>query len=362
MQSTRQPAPTEEIKQSVTALAVTFAFMRAMDTDYGWMFSRDELELSKHFFLTAKQSLPFGLNKGLIYGLSETPYRAQQFFCHYIAIVRGYDPMILLRKLMIKQKIESAIANGVKQVVFLGGGYDTRSLLASLAHPDINFYEMDRGLTRETKIRGFSSLPATSPANVKMTYIPAQSLVKINHNLFLIDCDLAVKDLRESLCQNGFRPELKTLMIAEGLTTYLTREANQKMLTSIHDLFKEGDELLLSYMSRIADSWIQRVVLRRSNEHYFFPLKPEQVIPFVASLGLDVTQRFVATDHLGAIGETRDQAYYDYYPDEPREHYYLLTRPTVRPDGGKKIEDVPKMEMPPLARPLEPSVSSCQVL
>ncbi|WP_160116790.1 hypothetical protein [Legionella sainthelensi] len=49
------------------------------------------------------------------------PYFIQQSFFN-AGGVPGYDHIMMLRKLMIKDKIESAIKSGIGQIIFLGGG------------------------------------------------------------------------------------------------------------------------------------------------------------------------------------------------------------------------------------------------
>ncbi len=346
MQSTREQAPVNDVKPSITALAVAMGFMRALDTDYHYLVSQQELDLAKHFFYEGKKSIPFGLNWVLTAALSHLPYRGQQSFFN-AAVARGYDHIILLRKLMIKNKIECAIRDGVEQVVYLGSGFDIRSLVASLYHPEVNFYELDRGPTRESKLQCLRSIPASFNLNLQIiSRLQDNAITTVNHNLFMIECDLALRDIRDVLCSFGFDPSLKTLIIAEGLTPYLSSADNRKMLASMFGLFKQGDELLLSYMSDLVSSAIQNKAVEESNEQQYFPLAPNAVIPFTAEFGFEVTKHFAANDFLGVLGENEEAEFYRNNRDKPKEIYYLLTKPSVTPDPTRKMSDVPMMDCP----------------
>jgi len=360
MQSTREAI--RDSKHSITAVAIAMGYARGLDTDYLYLFTPLELTLSKHFFFNAKRHLPWSVNWLKASTLSLMSYSRQRAFCN-TKIAPGYDGLITLRKLMIKQKVANAVHNGVEQIVFLGGGHDIRSLLTAVEHPNIQIYEMDRGPTREAKVDSVISIPRDL-LNLHFTYDFEKPVMRVNNNLHLIDCDLAVQDLREVLCQNGFNPAKKTLIIAEGLTVYLSEHANAKLLFSIFDLFKDGDELLISYMSKIVTNETQKQALDEAGELYDFPLAPESVIPFAATHGLEVSRRFSAYDLLGSIGDNESVTFYRNNPERGKELYYLMNKSSVRPDAGKKLADVPLIECAVQPRALVPVAAAlrCQLL
>src|SRR3990167_8959885 len=127
---------TNEAQASITAISVNYALVRALDTGYDYLFTNQERELARHFFFTSKRLFPLGINWVLLTGVSALPYSLQQSFFNN-TIANGYDNIIMLRKMMVKNVIEKAIANGKKQIIILGGGYDTRAFIASHQHPDV---------------------------------------------------------------------------------------------------------------------------------------------------------------------------------------------------------------------------------
>ncbi len=157
----------------------------------------------------------------------------------------------MLRKLMIIQQIDTAIKNGITQIVFIGGGFDIRSFITALMHPDITIYELDRGPTRQSKLNGLTSIPQEIGFDQFVISEPSDELTIINKNLYYIEGDLNKHHLSEILKRHGYNEKNKTLMIAEGLTTYLEQNENQQLLFSISHLMNEGDQLLISLSRQV---------------------------------------------------------------------------------------------------------------
>ena len=157
MQSDRAQPSREEVKSSVTALSVARGFARAVLTEYDYLFDVREAELVNHLTEVGGNSIS-GMNWVLGKTLASLPYSMQQRFFNY-AVVPGYDNVLMLRKFMIRQKMEEAIKSGKKRFVILGGGYDINGLVMALKNSDIRVYEIDRGPTRECKLQGLKNIP-----------------------------------------------------------------------------------------------------------------------------------------------------------------------------------------------------------
>lgn len=331
MSSTRIEQPqineADDTKPSVTAFSVAMSLMRSMDTKYGYLFSKEELELTRHLCTKGKKSIS-GFNALLAYGLSAAPYSLQTKFFNAV-VIPGYDQLILLRKLLVKNRIETAINNGAQQIVFVGGGYDIRAIIASLQYPEVRFYELDRGPTRETKIDGIRSIPEDIGLGELVISENEDGTVKINDNLYYVKCDLSTQNAAELLTQNGFIMDKKTMIIAEGLTMYLTEAENQQLLISLSEILNEGDQLLLSFMTEIEHTTVSDASLKSSNESYRFSLPPDQVISFVKESGYSVDGQFHIKSMLGAIGDDETLTYINTHPERPTEYYFSLRRSSV---------------------------------
>jgi len=357
------PVATKEIAaSSVTALSVSLAFLRALDTDSLYLFTPQELMLVKHFFQIGRQSFPFynnKFNKFLMESIPRTPYSFQSWLFGKI-VMPGYDHLILLRKLMIKNKIEEGIKNGLKQIVFVGGGYDIRAFIASLTYSEVQFYELDRGQTRDSKLKGLRTLPKDIFPDVIINF-DQEECVTVNKNLKYISCDLSVDDLAEVLRNNGFDNDQQTLVICEGLTMYLDQTENEKLLTSISSLIKNDGQLILSYIAKLEYTALVSASLSQSKELYRFSLPTDQIPSFVFNNGLDPVGRYVPASELEKI-EQFETANYFKTADFKMEEYYLLENKT-EVSSVRTLESIPRIqfEIPPKPK-MENTASRCTIL
>lgn len=119
----------------------------------------------------------------------------------------------------------AAVADGVRQVVLLGAGLDTRPYRLDLP-PDLDWYEMDRPevLARKT----IAARPRCS-----------------RH---VVSADLAA-GWAEPLLAAGFHRGTRTLWLAEGLFFYLTEEMIVAMLREAARLSGPGSHVAADVMS-----------------------------------------------------------------------------------------------------------------
>lgn len=359
MTTPRAMMPADDVKSSITAISVGMGFARAIYTGNDYIFDRKEADLTSHLCVVASRSL-----RGTLWAvngvLASLPYTLQQAFFN-CAVIPGYDNVLMLRKLMIRQKIDLAIKNGAKQVVFLGGGYDIRGLMTALAYPDINVFEIDRGPTRACKLAGLRSIPRGIGFDhvVISDESNCPGLAIANGNMHYINVDLNFMDLADVLRQYGYQNNRQTLFVAEGLTMYLSEEANSRLLGAVSRLLQLQDELIISYGTKSMHSKVSKAAQSASNELYRFFMPMNCVIDFAGQFGFDVAQRFSATDALRLIGDPNAK-YYTSYADRPCEYYVsLIKQPAVY---GKTIESVPLVNLDIPAKPMiESSSRYCQI-
>lgn len=343
MQSDRAKPSHEEVKSSVTALSVARGFARAVLTEYDYLFDVREAELVNHLTEVGGNSIK-GVNWALGKTLASMPYSMQQRFFNY-AVVPSYDNVLMLRKLMIRQKIEEAIKHGIKQIVILGGGYDIRGLVTARDHSDVRVYEIDRGPTRECKLRGLRNIPeGIGFETVKFT-AESDDVSVVNHNMAYINADLGEEKLSAVLARVGYQREADTVFIAEGLSMYLTPEANRNMLNSVVELATSSSELIISYSTTSMHSNLSKMVQTSSNELYKFLLPMENVMDFAAGSCLSVTERFSAAHALEDIGDSNVE-HYKSNATKPLEMYYTMKKQAAIP--GMTIDMVPviKLDLP----------------
>jgi methyltransferase (TIGR00027 family) len=119
----------------------------------------------------------------------------------------------------------TAAADGVRQVVLLGAGMDTRPYRLELPS-DLDWYELDR------------------PGVLAGKQIAAQPRCRRH----AVDADLAA-GWAESLLTAGFTPGARTLWLAEGLFFYLTENLIQRMLGEAARLSGPGSRVAADVMS-----------------------------------------------------------------------------------------------------------------
>lgn len=341
--SDRTQPSSEEVKSSVTALSVARGFARAVLTEYDYLFDVHEAELVNHLTEVGGNSIS-GMNWVLGKTLASLPYSMQQRFFNY-AVVPGYDNVLMLRKFMIRQKMEEAIKSGKKRFVILGGGYDINGLVIALEDSDVRVYEIDRGPTRECKLQGLRNIPeGIGFEKVKFTAESADVSV-VNHNMFYINADLGEEKLSTVLARVGYQSKEDTVFIAEGLSMYLTPEANRNLLNSVVELATPSSELIISYSTTSMYSNLSKMVQTSSNELYKFLLPMEDVMDFAAGSGLSVTERFSAAHALEDIGDSNVE-HYKLNATKPLEMYYTMKNQAAI--LGVTIEHVPiiKLNLP----------------
>ena len=103
---------------------------------------------------------------------------------------------------------------GVRQVVILGAGYDTRA--ARLPYSGVRYFEVDHPDTQAAKRARLATLPGYPVAAA--TYAP---------------CDFEREDPVERLIAAGLDPREPALVIWEGVVPYLTEAAVRATATSL---------------------------------------------------------------------------------------------------------------------------------
>jgi methyltransferase (TIGR00027 family) len=137
---------------------------------------------------------------------------------------------MLVRTLFIDEQVMSAIADGARQVVLLAAGLDSRA--ARLDYPsDVKVFEIDR-----EQVLGF------------------KSAVLAAHNADVARRVAVIADLTGdwagALRQAGWRDDVPTCWVAEGILMYLGQPQVAALVASLQDACGAGDRLVTEYFSR----------------------------------------------------------------------------------------------------------------
>lgn len=137
-------------------------------------------------------------------------------FAHYLA-----------RKRWIEGEVRGAIANGIRQVVVLGAGYDSLAVRLHREFPQVVFYEIDHPATQRSKRE--SVAPATN-----LHFLAAELSSELPHEV-------------ASSCPD-FSCGEPSVVIAEGLTMYFHGGRVKELLRSSAKLAGGEGRVIFSFM------------------------------------------------------------------------------------------------------------------
>lgn len=143
-------------------------------------------------------------------------------------MLAGIIAHYLARKRWIECRVREALADGIRQVVVLGAGFDTLAARLSVEFPRVRFIELDHPATQAVKRRAMNPAP----------------------NLELQPVDLSHESLP---ALPGFSRTEPGIVIAEGLTMYLTAARVAAMLQDSAVLAGPGGKVIFSFMERAGD-------------------------------------------------------------------------------------------------------------
>lgn len=176
--------------------------------------------------------------------------------------------------------LEAAGKNGIKQMVNLGAGYDSRAYRYHKAMPHVRFFEIELPWMVTEKKRRVKAILGEIPDCV--TYVPI---------------DFNIQNIPDELAKAGYDPSLKTLFIWEGVTYYISAEAVEATLQFIREKSAPGSSVVFDYMSlgAIRGNWKKYPDTRRLSfwvkyrgEPFVFGIPEGEEIEWVEQRGLKV--------------------------------------------------------------------------
>jgi methyltransferase (TIGR00027 family) len=198
----------------------------------------------------------------------------------------------VVRTRFIDDRLEAALADGIRQVVLLGAGYDSRAFrLAGMRSAVV--FEVDHPATQALKRRlAERAVPAADRGHVR--FVPA---------------DLMRADLAAVLREAGLHRE-RTAVIWEGVTNYLDARSVDATFAGLVAATEPGSRVIFTYMDRGAldgtgdfsgvTEWAAQV--SAAGEPFTFGFLPDELPGYLAARGLrltvDRTARQAAADYL----------------------------------------------------------------
>ncbi len=161
------------------------------------------------------------------------PYYAGQVGSKLVAAMARINPAIrkgiVLRARFMDDYSRTSFQDGIQQVVLLGAGYDSRYLRMPEFRA-VRVFELDLDSTQTIKKTLTRRLMGRLPQNV--TYVPM---------------DFSKDSIQAKLLAAGFRRDLKTLFIWEGVTLFLNREIIAETLGRLAE-FGPGNRVVFDFV------------------------------------------------------------------------------------------------------------------
>lgn len=192
----------------------------------------------------------------------------------------------LARTRYIDDLLEKTIREGIRQVIVLGAGYDTRSLRLNSLH-DVRVIEIDHPDTARRKLELLKRASIPLPDNTRYLTI-----------------DFNRQDLRELFDQQRVDCSLPTTLIWEGVTNYLEEEAIAKTFI-LAAKFPAGSHFIFTYIDRkvleepTAFFGAERLLkdLNEIEEKWTFGFTPAALPAYLSILGWKLQEDTGAADY-----------------------------------------------------------------
>jgi len=204
--------------------------------------------------------------------------------------VAGLALHYLVRKRFLEDAVRAAIAGGARQVVVLGAGFDTLCLRLHRTFPEVAFVECDHPATQAAKLAALAGRDGVS-----------ENLRFVAADFTATTLDAALGDLP------GFRAAVPTVMVAEGLTMYLTEPEVLRLFSFLAARGGAGSRAAFTFLEPRADGrvdfqrrnpWIG-LWLRWVGEPFVWGVRRGDLPPLLTRVGFE-TLEIVAEPELGA--------------------------------------------------------------
>ncbi len=196
-------------------------------------------------------------------------------YCFAIARTRHFDEALL-----------AGVRAGIKQVVILGAGYNSRAFRFKDQLDGVRVFELDHPGTQARKLNLLLAGNAEIPTNV--TYV---------------GIDFAKQSFRKLLPRHGFRSDVKTLFLWEGVSYYLPLQAVDDVLKFVAGCAPGSsvvfDYALESFVNGDTGTYGGEQIarwLKKIGEPFLFGLNPAHAQRFLANRGLRVASHVGPSD------------------------------------------------------------------
>ncbi len=243
----------------------------------------------------------------------------ERLLFHWERVTPGVCGAVLIRTRFIDDCLTREIEKGVRQIVILGAGYDTRALRFSRMCENSAVFELDHPATQKLKLDKIKQHMEILPKHVQ--YISIQFEKEL---------------LEEKLYAPSFDPLEKTFFVWEGVSYYMPPAAVDRTLFFIANHSGEGSSVVFDYFPpSVADGSCLRaesVGLRGSlkvfGEEILFGIAPEKIVDFLEARGFFKVKNCTAMEYRRNCGLEKQI-------DLPVSEIFHFVHAKVKPKTGE---------------------------
>jgi methyltransferase (TIGR00027 family) len=203
---------------------------------------------------------------------------------------------VMARTCFVDTVLLDEVKKGVRQIVVIGAGYDTRSLRFKQVLKGIRIFEVDHPATQEEKTKILDDIAPWSLSSA--VYVPL---------------DLNTHPIDDALTSKGFSKNKITLFVMEGVSYYLSELVIRSILNLV-GACKSGSSIVFDYSTRafLEGDWEtyggKQVAkwLVSINEPFVFGLNENELAPFLSISKLTIVSHHGPEDlerlYLGRAG------------------------------------------------------------
>jgi len=202
----------------------------------------------------------------------------------------------VVRTRLIDDAITDALEPGAAQVVLLGAGLDSRPYRLLNGSP-VRVFEVDHPATQAAKCARLMEVLGALPRNVR--YLPV---------------DFERDDLQAALERSAYDAALRSIVVWEGVVSYLSAESVDHNFRVLARLTSPGSRLIFTYVHRgaldgsahFAEAARWRGWVRFSGEPFTFGFEPTELPAYLAERGFalasDITTAVAAERYCPPLG------------------------------------------------------------
>jgi methyltransferase (TIGR00027 family) len=235
-------------------------------------------------------SLVYPLMSGLYQWMLRSPKMRQYVIDATERSVKGLYGEQVLRTCYIDDAVTTALKLGIRQVVILGAGIDTRPYRLS-GMEQANVFEVDMPRAQKVKKARIEKVLGSLPGNIH--FVPI---------------DFNEQNLKEVLAGSGFNPSQPAVFVWEAVTQYLEGEAVEQTLSFVGEC-APGSRIVFTYVLK----WIIEHPERDPDAMALMKLSKMKMAPFIFGLDSETMPEYLRRFHMQVIEDSGKETYEERY-------------------------------------------------